>query len=365
MTAITVEITKKGQPQPTAKYTFTDAWSSTYHTNFSDWMEGGTFIPEIETTVTLTFDRNAESANIGYRKENDSDWTGQQIFGTDTVTGTVVPYTDYLDIQAAGGNPGPENPLRLLKIEVTQKAEPLKKMTNTWGSDGSEYVLDVSQCMKEEGQEFAPGVPATVTMIFDREVTAMLGYNNRDTGEYADEISAESGLRQTITVTPKDGYLRVMVNDLKGSGEVNLLRAYITQPQDADAADPAEEALLYEEAAAEEAETAPETGAAPDADEDTDAVPGVEPGGESQTEDTEPEDGDQTPDPGAEEPGTGKPDGEEEAIVPDDAEEKENGEESDASGENPDASGDEESGDAGSEADIVESTEDASGAPEA
>lgn len=225
-----VKVTQKIQSE--AVYEFTKAWDETFDTTYSKYLREGNFIPEMETTVTLTFDR-AVSGKLAYHAvDGTHDWTGKDIEGSGTtLSGTITPYDDYLGIQI-GGDPTADNPVKLLKVEITQNIEPegLIPISGTWKGvleDGklSTYIKD-----------FTAGKPVTVTMIFDRkDVTAIAGYNSEDFKWSGG--STEEDFRKTVTITPSGAnadYLNAAVSDLGSGTSVNLLKVYASWAEGAE-----------------------------------------------------------------------------------------------------------------------------------
>ena len=249
-------------------YEFTKLLDETFDTSYSVYLGEGGFIPEMETTVTLTFDREVGSGKLAYHAvEGEHDWTGMGVSGTGNVlSGTITPYDDYLGIQIGGGNPTADNPVKLLKAEITQNKDPegMIPVSTTWNG-----VLENGK-LSAYLDNFVSEKPVTVIMIFDRkDVTAIAGYNTASGFAWSDG-SAEDDFRKTVTITPSGGsadYLNVAVSSL-GSGEsVNLLKVYAAW------ADEAAAAVLSDDISAEDEPAADAETQGPTADENAAVLP--------------------------------------------------------------------------------------------
>ena len=219
--SIKVEITKSEADEP-AIHKFTKAWDG-YTTSLtkynSNYKKGDT------VKITATFDKivNAQLAlNVG------GSWKSYKLKGK-TITQTVKPDDDYLDIQITDMESYANVKLKEIKVEIAAEVETttatqpedsnaLHTFTVAW--DGFETTFT------KYLPEFEKDKEATVVLTFDKEVGAQIGVHTQESGWYT-----QSGEGKTVTlkVTTSDEYLNVQITDMKGNDSVKLESITITQ----------------------------------------------------------------------------------------------------------------------------------------
>ena len=197
-------------------YEFTKTWgadNNSYENSFSYFNPD--FQTGLETEVTLTFDK-AVKVKLMY----DSTDVGSDDSQCSTViTKTITPAADRMTVQIAdlNGNAG----VRLLSVEVKQKKQPeaLHEFTKPW--DGFETSFEAYN------DQFRSGEETVVTLTFDRQVKAQIGYN-AETG-YTNTEGTEAATDLTRTIIPANGYMNIQIMDMNGNSMVKLLDVSVEQ----------------------------------------------------------------------------------------------------------------------------------------
>lgn len=155
-------------------------------------------------------------------------WKSYKLKGK-TITQTVKPDDDYLDIQITDMESYANVKLKEIKVEIAAEVETttatqpedsnaLHTFTVAW--DGFETTFT------KYLPEFEKDKEATVVLTFDKEVGAQIGVHTQESGWYT-----QSGEGKTVTlkVTTSDEYLNVQITDMKGNDSVKLESITITQ----------------------------------------------------------------------------------------------------------------------------------------
>ncbi len=233
VTDITVEITKKGEPVDPGDmlHEFKGAWQG-FETQLSAY--NADFQPGTETTVKLTFDKEANAQ--GAFKTETSDWDVKTGTGEE-ITFTATPKEDYINIQIT--DMAGESSIRLLKIEVLQESAPepeaLHEFTEAWA--GFETQLSAYNA------DFQPGTETTVKLTFDKEAKAQGAFKTEASSW---DVKAGTGEEVTLTATPKEDYINIQITDMNGASSIKLLNIVVEQSSEA------AEALQEEESSEEQ-----------------------------------------------------------------------------------------------------------------
>ena len=211
---LSVKVEQKQKPAEEPLHEFTAAWAgfeptlSAYNPDFQ---------PGLETTVTLTFDKEAKAQ--GAFKTESSDWDVKAGTGKEIVL-TVVPREDYINIQIT--DMAGETSIKLLSVKVEQKQkpaeEPLHEFTAAWA--GFEPTLSAYN------PDFQPGLETTVTLIFDKEAQAQ-GAFKTESSDW--DVKAGTGKEIVLTVVPKEDYINIQITDMGGETSINLLAVKVEQ----------------------------------------------------------------------------------------------------------------------------------------
>ncbi len=214
VTLMSVKVEQQKKPEEEALHEFTEAWAgfaqelSKYNPDFQ---------PGLETTVTLTFDKEAHAQ--GAFKTESSDWDVKAGTGKEIVL-TVVPKEDYINIQIT--DMAGETSIKLLSVKVEQKQkpaeEPLHEFTAAWA--GFEPTLSAYN------PDFQPGLETTVTLIFDKEAQAQGAFKTESTDW---DVKAGTGKEIVLTVVPKEDYINIQITDMGGETSINLLAVKVEQ----------------------------------------------------------------------------------------------------------------------------------------
>ncbi len=214
VTLMSVKVEQQKKPEEEALHEFTEAWAgfaqelSKYNPDFQ---------PGLETTVTLTFDKEAHAQ--GAFKTESSDWDVKAGTGKEIVL-TVVPKEDYINIQIT--DMAGETSIKLLSVKVEQKQkpaeEPLHEFTAAWA--GFEPTLSAYN------PDFQPGLETTVTLTFDKEAKAQ-GAFKTESSDW--DVKAGTGKEIVLTVVPKEDYINIQITDMGGETSINLLAVKVEQ----------------------------------------------------------------------------------------------------------------------------------------
>lgn len=219
--SIKVEITKS-EADESAIHKFTKAWDG-YTTSLtkynSNYKKGDT------VKIAVTFDKivNAQMAlNVG------GSWKSYKLKGK-TITQTVKPDDDYLDIQITDMESYANVKLKEIKVEIAAEVETTTatqpENSNALHTFTAEWV-GFETTFTKYLPEFEKDKEATVVLTFDKEVGAQIGVHTQESGWYT-----QSGEGKTVTlkVTTSDEYLNVQITDIKGNDSVKLESITITQ----------------------------------------------------------------------------------------------------------------------------------------
>lgn len=230
VTDIKVEILEKEQKE---LHTFTEAWAG-FETTFSDYLpEGQTFVPNRETSVTLTFDQSAKAQAACHQglkrveKEDGtfelSNWFAETGTGNE-VTLTLNPEDDYLNVQIT--DMAEAACIKLLGIAVTQ-SDPVSicecngQWQGVWEFSKEDYPVET-------------GKNTVVKFVFDKEVKVQFMYNDYKDG--VDKIVSDNSdfCYQSQPFVSANGKFGVQTASEASevSYPVNLLAVYIVQWDD-------------------------------------------------------------------------------------------------------------------------------------
>ncbi|MCI8269203.1 MAG: hypothetical protein HFG55_06035 [Lachnospiraceae bacterium] len=134
---------------------------------------------------------------------------------------TATPGTDWFGIQAGDDS---KLSLGLLSVtaEVVEKAPPVEgihKFMAAWAGLETKFSAYKS--------DFEPGKETTVTLSFDQEVKAQIGYNGANGYTNAEGTVASRTL--TKTITPTNDYMNIQIMDMNGNKAVTLVAVTVEQ----------------------------------------------------------------------------------------------------------------------------------------
>ncbi len=216
--AVAVEIVEKRKPVE-GLHQFMEAWAG-FESALSDY--NADFEPGKETTVTLTFDKEAK-AQAAFKTEA-SNWDTKEQTGRE-VSFTVTPKEDYINIQIT--DMAGETSINLLSVKVEQKQEvqeSLHEFTAAW--DGFEPALS------DYLADFEPGKETTVTLTFDKEAKVQAAFKTEASNW---DTMQDTGREVSFTVTPKEDYINIQITDMAGETSINLLKVKVVQAGTAEA----------------------------------------------------------------------------------------------------------------------------------
>ena len=205
-----IEVVQENVP---AIHIFTHSWGKdgdTYSGKLSDLCA---FEQGDKVKITAVFDKESQVKMMV--TGSDDTRTGRR------VDFTATPGSDEFSIQAGDDS---KLPLGLLEVtvEVVEKAQPvegLHRFMAAWAgfeTKPSEY-----------NSAFEAGKETTVTLTFDKEVKAQIGYNGA--GGYTNAEGTEFSKTLTKTITPSNDYMNIQIMDMNGYSAVNLLKAEVEQ----------------------------------------------------------------------------------------------------------------------------------------
>ena len=124
------------------------------------------------------------------------------------VSFTATPGTDWFGIQAGDDS---KLPLGLLAVtaEVVEKAPPVEgihRFMAAWSG--------LETTFSEYKSDFEAGKETTVTLTFDQEVKAQIGYNGAN--GYINAEGTKISRTLTKTLTPANDYMNIQIMDMSG-----------------------------------------------------------------------------------------------------------------------------------------------------
>ncbi len=209
VTLMSVKVEQQKKPEEEALHEFTEAWAgfaqelSKYNPDFQ---------PGLETTVTLTFDKEAHAQ--GAFKTESSDWDVKAGTGKEIVL-TVVPKEDYINIQIT--DMAGETSINLLAVKVEQAAANNLLMTDLGFiveedpihvfTEPETVILQLTDYSEdyEEGQN----VTVDMALISDGPFTVMIGEADLTQGTASDA----SRRKATPSDAQKDSRARTYESD--------------------------------------------------------------------------------------------------------------------------------------------------------
>ncbi len=139
------------------------------------------------------------------------------------VSFTATPGTDWFGIQAGDDS---KLPLGLLAVtaEVVEKAPPVEgihRFMAAWSG--------LETTFSEYKSDFEAGKETTVTLTFDQEVKAQIGYNGAN--GYINAEGTKVSRTLTKTLTPANDYMNIQIMDMNGHKAVTLITVTVEQKE--------------------------------------------------------------------------------------------------------------------------------------
>ena len=206
-----------------SEHIFTGAWEG-WETKLSNYFIGADepdkFEPGRETNIVVTFNEEVK-AQIAVNTA--SGWSaGNELTGK-VIERTCIPSDDYLNLQISDMMGSTK--VKVLRVEVRQKPEEAGDEITTFVGPYQGFETTFTEFNKD----YAPGKETTVTLTFDQEVEAQIGYHNTTNGEWTEKKGSAAGKVISVKVTSSDDYLNIQLIDMKGNAKVKLLDVKVEQ----------------------------------------------------------------------------------------------------------------------------------------
>ncbi len=216
-----VDVSVEQEDLTDAVYKFTDAdfgWSAGHDFKFSDF--NSSFEAGRETTVTLVFDKEINS-RFDYTDKN-LGWQGIEGSGRKEVIITGIPDDDSFNVKVTDPKGADVVYLLSVKVEQKQQTEALHEFTSAWAGFETSF--------ETYNDQFQSGKETTVTLTFDKEVKAQVGYHDgNDSGAFKNAEGTSISRSLTVTFLPSDDYMNIQIMDMNGNASVNLLSVDVKQ----------------------------------------------------------------------------------------------------------------------------------------
>ncbi len=216
-----VDVSVEQEDLTDAVYKFTDAdfgWSAGHDFKFSDF--NSSFEAGRETTVTLVFDKEINS-RFDYTDKN-LGWQGIEGSGRKEVIITGIPDDDSFNVKVTDPKGADVVYLLSVKVEQKQQTEALHEFTSAWAGFETSF--------ETYNDQFQSGKETTVTLTFDKEVKAQVGYHDgNDSGAFKNAEGTSISRSLTVTFLPSDDYMNIQIMDMNGNASVNLLSVSVEQ----------------------------------------------------------------------------------------------------------------------------------------
>ncbi len=216
-----VDVSVEQEDLTDAVHKFTDAdfgWSAGHDFKFSDF--NSSFEAGRETTVTLVFDKEINS-RFDYTDKN-LGWQGIEGSGQKEVIITGIPDDDSFNVKVTDPKGADVVYLLSVKVEQKQQTEALHEFTSAWAGFETSF--------ETYNDQFQSGRETTVTLTFDKEVKAQVGYHDgNNSGAYKNAEGTSISRSLTVTFLPSDDYMNIQIMDMNGNASVNLLSVSVEQ----------------------------------------------------------------------------------------------------------------------------------------